>query len=137
MSATQLRQAQPLTKPASLEQCIVDAPRYTRVDFLACEAAQTADLYRVLAGRLLQSEVRCLLFSYSVCSAADYATLHDMLRMLLRTRERPTQLKLALLAGALQVERTFQRLQRDFRMTGIEVRIVADETEAQAWFNAP
>ena len=137
MSVTPLIRAQPLTKPASLEQCIVDVPRYTRVDFLACEAGQIADLYRVLAGRLLRSEIRCLLFNYGVCSVADHATLHDLLRMLLRTRERPGQLKLALLAGALQVERTFRRLQGDFRMTGIEVRIVADEAEAQAWFDEP
>ena len=137
MSATPLMQAPPLTQPASLEQCIVDVPAYTRVDFLACDAGQIADLYRVLAARLLQSEIRCLLFNYGVCSVADHAALHDVLRMLLRTRERPARLKVALLAGAFQVERTFQRLQRDFRLTGIEVRSVADETAAQAWFNQP
>lgn len=137
MPATPLLQAQLMSEQVALEGCIVDLPPYTRVDFQACEPGQIAGLYRILAARLVHCEIRCLLLDYGACSVADHAMLCDVLRMLLRTRERPAPLKLAVLGRTHQAKETVQRLQRDFRLTGIEVRIVPDETAAQAWFSEP
>ena len=112
----------------------MEGPQYTLVDFSDCDARQVAEIYRALGAGLLEASFGSVLLKTAVNNVEGHQTLHDVLRTLLRVRSRPVALKLALLAGVPQLEAYFQRLQRDFRMTGFEVRIVQTENEARRWF---
>ena len=114
------------------DNCIVDRDGYLTVEFGYGTSTEIAQIYRTLAVRCIEEEVKRVLVKPGDDDYAGERALRDAFTMILLAGIAPG-FRIALVASEPRVEARYRICVRDLRLANVDAKLFGDEAEAASW----
>ena len=116
----------------SAESYLVDTEGYLAVEFGYGTSTEIAEIYRALAVRCIQEEVKRVLVKPGDDDYAGERALRDAFTMILLAGIAPG-FRIALVAVNQRVEARYRICVRDLRLANVDAKLFTSENEARLW----
>lgn len=111
---------------------LTETPGYLRVQFSYATATEIAELFRALAVRCIEAQIKRVLVLAGDDDPAGERSLRDALSVMVLAGM-PNGFRLAVVAELPRVAQTYRNTQRDFTAAGIPTRLFDHPEEAMRW----
>lgn len=114
------------------ERYLVETEGYLEVEFGYGTSTEIAEIYRALAVRCIQEEVKRVMVKPGDDDYAGERALRDAFTMILLAGIAPG-FRIALVADDQRVEARYRICVRDLRMANVDAKLFTSENEARLW----
>lgn len=115
------------------ESRITECLHYVRVDFVSCNAADLAEIYRRFADLCIGKQVSRALLKAGDDDPRGHCRLRDALSMMAGAAAIPQDFKLALVPSTPPIEAFYREAQQALRAGGVNAWVFDSVVEAVAW----